>query len=474
MTESALTKKHSLRPPIVAVLGHVDHGKTTLLDNIRKSNIASREAGGITQGIGASYITLSDGKNITFIDTPGHAAFSNMRSQGAKVADIAILVVGGDDGVKPQTKEALEHILDANIPFIVAATKMDLPSASSEQVRVQLQKEGVLFEGFGGDTPLVEVSAKTGKGVDVLLETISLLAEVTDISGDENNPLEAVIIEVGHDKRGATASVVVRNGCINVGDTIVSQDQEARVRALFDSFGKSVRSIYPGQPCLILGFERPPMLGSKIWHKGHETDLSILNEKRRLVKPPIDESQILSVVVKAKSKGSLDAIIEGLPKEVFPAFSGVGIVSESDIFLAKNNNARILAFELSISPAVTKLAETEGVVIETFDIIYKLFERIEELLKGERVEIVGKAEIIGIFPFDGKKIAGSKIITGIITPGVSVHLLRGDKDLGVVKVISIKKHKSNVNAVKEGEECGILFSPQLDFEIGDVLLSQRK
>jgi translation initiation factor IF-2 len=269
-----------LRPPIVSVLGHVDHGKTTLLDYIRKTSVAEKEVGGITQSTGASKVKTKDGKEITFIDTPGHAAFSNMRSRGAKVADIAILVVAADDGVKPQTKEALEYILSSQIPFIVAATKTDLSSSSVDNVRNQLEKEGVSFEGRGGEIPLVVVSGKTGKGVDDLLEVVGLVAELHEIKGNTNDDLQAVVIETGKDKGGPTVTVVVRNGSLKVGDQVIAETTKAKIRGLFDFKGKSVKSCLPGDSCLILGFSELPPVGSRVWEEQEEGGKIIFADKK--------------------------------------------------------------------------------------------------------------------------------------------------------------------------------------------------
>lgn len=463
-----------LRQPIVTILGHVDHGKTTLLDAIRKTSFAKREAGGITQSIGASEVQTKEGKRITFIDTPGHAAFSKMRSQGAKVADIAVLVVAADDGVKPQTKEALTHILEAGIPYLVAVTKIDLPSASLETVKGQLEKEGVLFEGRGGDVPLVGVSGKTGEGVDELLEVINLMAEVNEIKADEKGSLEAVVIETSKDRRGSLVSVVVRNGTLRVRDEIKADGIVARVRGLFDWQQKPVKEVLPGQPALILGFSELPPVGSMISYSGVEV---VLGERRRKVKEKRgsvkEEGQIL-LVVKSRNAGSLEAVMAGLPKEVSVVSSGVGEVSENDVFLAKASGAYIFTFGAKVSPAVSRLAATEGVRLESFDIIYKLFERLEELIEEGKRKILGRAQILASFPFDDKKIAGCRILQGKIKKNDLLILTRGEKEIGEVRVISLKKQKDEVNEVKEGEEFGVLFMPQLDFEKGDVLISVEK
>jgi translation initiation factor IF-2 len=467
-----MKKEHKkTRQPIVTILGHVDHGKTTLLDYIRKTNVAGREAGGITQGIGASIVETKEGKKITFVDTPGHAAFAKMRAQGAKVADIAILVVAVDDGVKPQTKEALEYILAADIPFIVAATKIDKPSTSVGKVRGDLEKEGVLFEGKGGEVPLVAVSGKTGKGVDELLETITLVAEVNEIKIDPASALSAAVIETSKDRRGPLASVVVTDGELKVGDDVETQTTQTRVRGLFNWKGKSVKAVFPGEPGLILGFKNLPTVGSKVWKKGEETKLQ--KKSAKSVKVEMGEGEI-PVVIKAASAGSLQAIEDNLPKGVFVVHSQVGNVNESDVFLAKPSEATILAFEVKVSSSVRKLAETEGLKIEEFEIIYKLFEFLEQILEGEKENVTGKAKIVASFPYNKKKVAGCKVIEGVIKKENPLKLMRDDNELGIVKITSLKREKQDIGQAKQGEEFGVVFRPQLDFVKGDMLLSVRQ
>ena len=473
MRQNQFDKTGSLRPPIVVVLGHVDHGKTTLLDYIRRTNIAQKEAGGITQRIGSSVGITKEGKKITFIDTPGHAAFANMRSGGTKIADVAILVVAADDGVKPQTKEALEYIFSAQIPYIVAATKIDLPSASIDKVRSDLEKEQVLFEGRGGDVPLLAVSGKTGQGIEELLEMINLVSELHEIKGNPEGVLEGVVIETGKDRRGVIISIVVREGTLRVGDQIVTDAQKAKVRGIFDFNEKPVKIIGPGEPALILGFSEAPSVGSKIWRLNEKTLIQKVDEKKKLTEIKLGEGQI-ATILKAKNAGSLEAIIANLPKEIVVLFSGVGDVNESDVFLAKSSKAKIFAFESKISGSVKKLAETEDIDIETFNIIYKLFERFDELIKKAQIEILGKAEIIASFPYENKRVAGCRVLTGKISKTDNLRLVRDEKELGQIKVLSIKKGKDNVDLVKQGEECGVLFTPQLDFKIGDVIISVRK
>lgn len=463
-----------LRQPIVTILGHVDHGKTTLLDFIRKSNVAKKEAGGITQRIGAYIVKTKEGKEITFIDTPGHAAFSKMRERGVSAADIIILVVSSIDGVMPQTREALDYIKKAEIPFIVAITKIDLPSANFDQVKNQLQKEGVNFEGSGGDVPVVAVSGKTGEGVDELLETINLVAEVNNLTKIENDAkFDGVVIETGKDKRGITASLVVRKGTIKVGDEVFADNIKTHVRGLFNYLNESIKSAKPGEPVLMLGFSNSPDVGSRIEKIGKNQFIENLSIKDKgAVSKKVQDGKI-SIILKAQTSGSLEAIEAGLSKDVEIVSDGVGEVNESDIFLAKSSNSLIFCFESKITSIVRKLAEEEGVIIESFDIIYKLFERIDEILKKGEVEVVGEAEIIATFPFENKKVAGCKITNGKITRLDDIILEREGQKLGSVKINSIKKGKKDIEEVKQGEECGILFTPQLDFKEGDMLLSVR-
>jgi len=463
-----------IRPPIVCVLGHVDHGKTTLLDAIRKTSVAAREAGGITQSIGASQVTTKEGKQITFIDTPGHAAFTKMRSRGAQVADIAILVVASEDGIKPQTQEALDIIKEAKIPYIVVATKIDLPSADPEMVRSQFESHGVSFESRGGEVPFIAVSAKKGKGLEELLSTISLLSEVKGIKGGLDSPLKAVVIETQKDKRGLLVSAVVRNGKIEVGDMVYAEGVGTKVRGLFGDKGISIKEGTPGDPVQILGFETLPSVGSEIRADATSSGKSIAEPKEKKFAYHLQKGQI-PVIVKAKNAGGLEAVTAGLPQEMVVVDSGVGDVFESDVLLAKSSKVdRILAFEAKASPQVTRLAEAEGVKIESFKVIYELFKRVEEILHGGEAEVVGKAEIIASFPFNDKKIAGCRVVAGKIAKVGVLILKRGEKELGKIKAISLKKQKQEIMEAKAGEEFGILFEPQLDFAIGDMILSVAK
>jgi len=461
--------KQILRPPIVTVLGHVDHGKTSLLDKIRSTVVASKEAGGITQSIGASSVITKEGKRITFIDTPGHAAFAKMRSRGAGVCDIAILLVASDDGVQPQTKEALEHIKKAGIPYIVAINKVDLATSQPDVVMAQLEKEGVSFEGKGGNIPCVQVSAKMGTGIADLLETISLMAEVLEIKGNIDAPLEGVVIEVNKDRKGLLVSVIVRNGKLSLGREVFAGERSAKIKNLYDTLAKPVKEVLPGEAGQILGFTEMPDVGAKLSYL-----TASLGENKVFKKVWLDEEGKIRIIVKADNFGSLEAILSGLPKDVYVVDSGVGEVSESDCLMAKSSKARIFVFESKVKSQVLKLAETEEVIIERFTVIYELFKRLEEIIKSGNVEIFGKAQIIATFPFENLKVAGSRVLEGKITKSDSLYLERQGKSLGEIKIFSMKKQKNEIDLAKQGEEIGILFKPQLDFIIGDVLVSVRK
>lgn len=461
------------RPPIVVVLGHVDHGKTTLLDAIRKTNVTAREAGGITQKIGASTIKTKEGKKITFIDTPGHAAFTKMRGRGAKVADIAILVVAQDDGVQPQTREALEIIRDAGIPFVVAGTKADVAGVNAEALKGQLEKENVFFEGRGGDIPFVSVSAKTNVGITELLEMLTLMADVAELKGDSTAPLEAVVIESGRDKMGSVATVVVRNGSIKMGATIFAEESECKVKALFDDKGESIKEVLPGEPAQVFGFSEVPPVGASVTREAHTAVKEAPKAKGVFDLRRLKDDEI-PVIIKADNAGSLEAIIASLPPKIVVVESGVGDVTSTDIIDAKTGNAYVMAFESKISANIVKLAEAEKVKVERFQIIYELISRLDEILKKGRVEIIGRAEILASFPFNNKKVAGCKVIDGRISKGDTLVLQREEKEIGKAKITSIKKQKVEVPSVGQSEEFGIILEPQLDFAVGDMLLSVSK
>lgn len=456
------------RPPIIAVLGHVDHGKTSLLDNIRNTNITAREAGGITQATGAWQVITKGGKVITFIDTPGHEAFKSMRSRGAEIADIVILVVAADDSIKPQTRESLKFILESETPYIVAITKIDLPGANSEKVKVDLAAEGVYLEGRGGDVPVVEVSNKTGQGVDDLLEVIILMAELAEIDANPEGVLEAPIIEAKRDvRRGNSVQAIVRNGTLKTGSVVEVEDKQVKIRGLFDQLGKPLKEATPGIPVEILGFENLPLVGSVIGVRGEY----VQKEKRKLT---LSDDGRPRIILKADTQGSLEAILGSLPDGVDLVTAEVGDITETDILQAETAKAVIFGFNIKIDNNLSRIAEEVKIVVKTYKIIYELFDDIKKLLLSEintNVErIVGKAEIIAEFVHDKEsKIAGCRVIEGRIVKTDKARLIRGENVLGQIHIQNIKKFKTETDKLNLGEEAGIYFKPQFDFRIGDML-----
>jgi translation initiation factor IF-2 len=465
----------STRPPIVTIMGHVDHGKTTLLDTIRHSHITDTEHGGITQHIGAYQIEVQ-GKKITFIDTPGHAAFTNMRSRGAHITDLVVLVVAANDGVKPQTVESIKHIKQAGVPLIVAINKIDVTGASSDMVRAQLTEYGVFVEGYGGQTPVVEISALQKQGIDELLELILLSAEMEEIVASPTNPLSAIVIESKIDKNlGSRATVIVKDGQLNVGDSVFIGSSPFKVRLLLDDAGKKINQALPGDPVVITGFKSMPSVGSVITSKPITTQADLI--------VPEDSSELaantLRLIIKADANGTLEAIIGSIKQpEIELIGSSIGPVVDSDVLLAQATKSFIIAFNVNVTSSAKKLAQIEKVNIETFNIIYKLLEFLEEkvlkIIEPTINEIeVGTAEVITRFDIRGEIIAGCKVSSGKIFAGNLIHLSRKDKIVADAKVKSLKSGKQNLKEAKAGTECGITFEPELDIKTGDVLKSYR-
>lgn len=477
------------RPPIVTILGHVDHGKTSLLDYIRKSAVAAREHGGITQAIGAYQIS-HEGSDITFIDTPGHAAFEKMRSRGAKVADIAVLVVAIDDGIMPQTIEAIKHIKTAGVSMIVAVNKIDLPginkTAQMEKLKRQLSDREVLVEEYGGDVPIVEVSAKTGEGVDKLLEIIQLVAEVAELKGDPDVPATGVVVESKLDKfKGPVATVIVQNGTLRKGEPVVIAGIQGKVRGLIDFMGKQLDSAGPSTPVEVLGLEEVPQVGAELGKNS-----STKEEKQAVITSILDrlkhdDTTTLKVVIRSDVAGSLEAIEDALNKfneeeeHVKIVSANTGNLTESDIKMAASTGAIVIGFNVKASPQITKLAETEKVLLRSYDIIYELIEEIEtvveEMLKvGALEEIFGTAQILAEYPYGkNEKIAGCKILDGVFTKGPKVKIIRGEEIIGETKIKSLKKVRDEVTKVEKAEECGMMFEPKIDFTVGDLIQSFR-
>ena len=479
---------NELRPPIVTILGHVDHGKTTLLDFIRKSAVASKEHGGITQHIGA-YQVEHGGKLITFIDTPGHAAFEKMRSRGAKVADIAILVVAVDDGIMPQTLEAIKHIIEAKVPMIVAVNKIDLPGIDTkvqlQKIKKQLSDKGINLEEYGGDTPLVPLSAKTGEGVDKLLEVIQLVAELQELKGDPSLAPAGVVIEANLDKfKGPVATILIRNGTLKKGDQIMVGGVKGKVRGMFDWNSQPLAEALPSTPVEVLGLETVPEVGAKL---GEESGKPSIKEAAASLVDRLKakDDKTLKVIIKADKQGSLEAIQTALEKfneerkVVEFIFSATGDIGEENVKLAATVGAIIIGFNVKIAPTAQKIAENEHVLIRTYNIIYELLEDIEEVVNtllevGQLEEVLGKGNIIAEFPFGkNERVAGCRIVEGTIAKGQRIRVAREGTLVGETKLKSLRKVKEEVNKVEKGNDCGMLFEPAVDFQIGDVVESFR-
>lgn len=469
-------------------MGHVDHGKTSLLDQLRHTNVTASEAGGITQHIGAYQIEFQ-GQPITFIDTPGHAAFSKMRAHGARITDIVILVVAADDGVKPQTIESIKHIKAANVPLIVAVNKMDVKGASPEMVKAQLVEHEINVEGYGGSVPVVEISAKTGMNLDKLLETIVLLAELEELKADETAPLQAVVIESVHDKRqGPVATVLVTQGTLSVNQEMIAANVTpaitGKIKRITTSRNQAVTSATPGTPVSILGLKEVPLVGTVFTtpesvDQIKETLEQLEQEHKTAISQATADSQKVQIILRADTLGSLEAIKQNLPDEVELIDSGVGEVTESDVLLASTTNSVVINFHNRLNKSVVKLAEVEDVRIKTYDIIYKLLEDFEEIvLKIMEPTIdedeIGKATVKAVFNMKGVIIAGCVVNTGKIKLNATVHIKRDETIIRDATIVSLKQGKTDVPEVEAGNECGLALRPQVELQEGDQILAFQK
>jgi len=472
-----MSNKFVSRPPIVTLMGHIDHGKTSLLDKIRQSRQLEKETGGITQHIGA-YQASWQGKKITLIDTPGHKAFTKMRARGVKITDLVVLVIAADEGVMPQTEESLQYIKKEKVPFLIALNKIDLPQAQQEKVLIQLTKLGILVEKMGGDVVLVPVSAKTGEGIDTLLEMILLLAEISEVRVEMDASFEGVVVEsVLNQRRGAEATVIVRKGKLEVGDDVVCDDREVRIRAMFDDQGKPCREAIVSQPVLVLGFDSLPPVGSKIRLQkegGEKTKVkNDIGKKDKMEKESTEG--FFSLILKADALGTREAVLDALPQKNLTVLqSGVGDINESDVLLASSFGAKIFGFNVRVSSVVRGLAKHEEVEIKTFKIIYKLLEELEKEVakfsqKKEEKKILGEAEIVAVFNIADQKVAGGRVQKGVINLGATVQIWRKDQLLKETKISSLRQGKKDIDSVKKDREFGAVFSPHLDFSIGDVI-----
>jgi translation initiation factor IF-2 len=490
------------RPPIVTVMGHVDHGKTLLLDKIRKTNVVAGEAGGITQHIGA-YQVQWNGKAITFLDTPGHEAFTAMRARGAKVTDVIILVVAADDGVMPQTIEAIDHAKAAEVPIIVAINKMDRADANPDRVLQQLSEHGLVPEKWGGDTIVVEISALQGTGIDDLLEQVQLVADIGELSAPPSGRAGGTVLEANLEVgRGPVATVMVQKGLLRVGDPVVAGPAYGKVKALINDQGKQIKSAGPSTPVQILGFSEPPFAGDEMRvarDLGHARSLAEARAQRtRLVgqQPAAGsgarledlfeqiqrgETATLNIVLKADVQGSLEACTESLKKlerddvKLVIVHRGVGGITENDVQLAKASTATIIGFNVRPDKRSRELAVSEGAQVRTYEIIYKLIEEIEDAMLGlltpiyEEV-VTGEAEVREVFrvPRIGA-IAGCSVRDGVITRGSKVRFLREGVIIWKGTVTSLRRFKDDAREVPAGFECGIGLSDYQDLKPGDVI-----
>ena len=493
-----------IRPPVVTVLGHVDHGKTSLLDSIKNSKVADREVGGITQHIGA-YQVECNGNPITFLDTPGHAAFTAIRARGARVTDIAVLVVAADDGIMPQTLEAINHAKAAEVPIVVAINKMDLPGADPERVKRQLSEQELLVEDWGGDVISVDISAKTGDGIDNLLENLLLVAEIGELKANPNKPAQGVVIEAKLDRqRGPSTTILVQDGSLNVGDFIVAGTAHGRVKAMTNDQGKLVQSVLPGYPAEILGFGSVPEAGDQLNVAANEREARLKAESISKSQGPqsgqgraltleevvnqtdTDEIKELNLVVKADVQGSVEAVrgaLERLVDEdatVRVLHTGSGAVTESDILLASASEAIVISFSIGAEPSAERLADRMGVEIRHYNIIYQLIDDVELALHGMldpvyTEVIVGRAEVREIFEGRrGTRIAGCRVTEGRMVRNGDVRVMRDGAALQNSAISSLRHFREEVNEMNAGTECGIVVQGFNDYQEGDVLEVHRQ
>ena len=492
-------KDLELRAPVITIMGHVDHGKTSLLDYIRNSSIIEGEFGGITQHIGAYQID-HNGKKLTFIDTPGHAAFTEMRARGASITDIVIIIVAADDGVMPQTIEAIDHAKAANVPIVVAVNKIDKPDANPDRVIEEVSKQGLIPEAWGGDTVYVPISAKTGEGVDKLLENIELIAEVRELKANPNRYALGTVLESRLDKNyGPTATLLVQNGTLRIGDPVVVGTSFGRVRTLKNDLGNEIVEALPSTPVEVTGLSDVPTAGDRFMAYSNEKEAKAIaenrKEKEKLKKDKagsavsLDDifnrikegAKEINVVLKTDVNGTEEAVKNALTKvrvedvSVNVIRSGVGAITESDIVLASASDAIVIGFNVRPDSKVTEIAKSYGVDIRLYNVIYKLVEELEDAMKGmldpEYEEVViGSAKVIQLFKFSKVgTIAGSKVDTGVIKSNAKARLIRDGVVVYDGEINSLQREKDNVKEVKKGFECGITLENFSDIKVNDVI-----
>ncbi|MBU2477647.1 MAG: translation initiation factor IF-2, partial [Gammaproteobacteria bacterium] len=474
------------RPPVVTIMGHVDHGKTSLLDYIRRAKVAAGEAGGITQHIGAYHVDTPRG-TITFLDTPGHAAFTAMRARGAQITDIVILVVAADDGVMPQTEEAITHAKAAGVPLVVAINKIDKPEADIDRVKNELVKREVIPEDWGGDTQFVPVSAKTGEGVDQLLESILLQAEVLELTAVEECPASGVVIESSLDRgRGPVATVLVRNGKLKKGDVILSGQEWGRVRAMFDESGQQIQEAGPVMPVVVLGLSGTPNAGDDVvvvsderkarevalFRQGKFRDVKLAKQQQTRLEDVFSQmgetgTADLNLVIKADVQGSLEALRDSLSKlssdevRVRVVAGGVGGINESDVNLAVASKAIMIGFNVRADATARRLVEEQGVDLHYYSVIYEVIDEVKKALTGMltpeiREEIIGLAEVRDVFRSSKfGAIAGCMVVDGVVRRSAPIRVLRNNVVVFEGELESLRRHKDDVSEVRAGTECGI-------------------
>ncbi|MFZ5587205.1 MAG: translation initiation factor IF-2, partial [Thermodesulfobacteriota bacterium] len=501
--EQALDRPEDLktRPPVVTIMGHVDHGKTSLLDAIRRTDVAGGEAGGITQHIGAYNVRLPEGGQVVFLDTPGHAAFTQMRARGAQVTDVVVLVVAADDGVMQQTKEAINHSREAGVPIVVAVNKIDKPGADPSRVRRELAEMNLVAEDWGGDTIYVEVSAKTGQGVDTLLEMLQLQSEVLELKANPNKPARGHILEARLDKgRGPVATVLVQEGTLKPGDAFVCGVQAGRVRALFDDLGRRVDEATPSIPVEVQGFGGVPEAGDEFVVVESDKVAKQIAEHRAMKKREADLGaqtrlslegffeqmkegavQELKLVVKADVQGSVEAMVDALNKlgneqvKVAVIHSGTGAITETDVMLASASNAIIIGFNVRPAGKASEMAEAQHVDVRTYDVIYQVIDDVTAALTGLlapviQEEVLGRAQVRETFtvPKIGT-IAGCAVISGKVERNAHARLLRDGVVVATSRVSSLRRFKEDVKEVLQGYECGIGLDNYNDIKVGDEI-----
>ncbi len=488
------------RPPVVTVMGHVDHGKTLLLDRIRKTNVVSREAGGITQHIGAYQVTF-EGRQITFIDTPGHESFTAMRARGAEVTDIAVLVVAADDGVMPQTIEAIDHAMQAEVPIIVAVNKIDKPEADPMRVRQQLSEKGLIPEEWGGETIFVDISAKEGTNIDHLLEMILLLSDICELKANPDAEASGVVIEAKLDRaKGPVATVLVKRGTAKMGDVIVCGSVWGRIRAMFNDRGENIKSAGPSVPVEMIGLSGLPMAGDKFSVVSDEKKAKQLAEHRGLQKKLREQARTqkisfenlleklkeeaiaeLKVIVKADTQGSLEAILDSLKKmqseeiRLSVIHSGIGGITETDVMLASASDAIIIGFNVRPDSKAIRSAEIEGIDLRTYQVIYELLDDVKKALEGmlapqQVEEVEGRIEVRQTFRVPGVGVvAGCYVLEGEVSRGSQVRVLREGIVVHTGKIASVRRFKDDVRSVSAGYECGVALENFQDIKEGDIL-----